>query len=80
MRQGCEVFVDRWIEEVQKLFINRDTDDVEELERRLCKVTTRACDQVDPKNVKAFDNKIMIDGQPHELTADGKPKKPDDDL
>ena len=40
----------------------------------------RKCVQVDPKNVKAFDNKIMIDGQPMELSADGKPKKPDDDL
>ena len=80
MKQGCDSFIDRFIEDIQKLFIRRDTDDVNILEQRLCKETTRACVEVDPKNVKAFDNKIMIDGQPHELGPDGKPKKPDEDL
>ena len=79
MKEGCDAFIDRWIEEIQKVFI-RNTQDVEVIEKRLCNEITRACVQVDPKNVKAFDNKIMIDGQPMELSADGKPKKPDDDL
>jgi hypothetical protein len=80
MKQGCDAFIDRFIEDIQKLFTRRDTDDVNVLESRLCKETTRACVEVDPKNVKPFDNKIMIDGQPHELGPDGKPKKPDEDL
>ena len=80
MKEGCDAFIDRWIEEIQKLFIRRKTEDISVLEHQLCYNVTRACVQVDPKNVKPFDNKIMVDGQPMELTADGKPKKADEDL
>ena len=65
MKEGCDAFIDIWIEEIQKVFIRRDT---------------KACVAVDPKNVKPFDNKIMVDGQPMELSPDGKPVKPDEDL
>ena len=80
MKEGCDAFIDIWIEEIQKVFIRRDTQDVEILERRLCQEITKACVAVDPKNVKPFDNKIMVDGQPMELSPDGKPVKPDEDL
>ena len=78
MKEGCSAFVDRWIEEIEKLFIRRKANDVSILEHQLCFEITRACVQVDPKNVKTFDNKIMFDGQPMELTSDGKPKNSDE--
>lgn len=67
------------MEEIQKLFI-RSTEDVSILEKKLCNEITRACVEVDPKNVKSFDNKIIIDGKPMFLTPDGKTKNPDEDL
>lgn len=69
MREGCEAFIDGWEEELEKVLINREND--EKPIQQLCYEITRACNNVDPTNVKPFDDQIWFDGQPKKL-KDGK--------
>jgi len=65
MRTGCEAFINGWEEQVEKVLIGRPDDETPI--RRLCYEITQACQDVDPTNVKPFDDQIFIDGQPKKL-------------
>lgn len=62
MREGCEAFVAAWDEEIPKVLINRENDEVPV--QKLCYEITKACENIDWNNVKQMDDSIMIDGQP----------------
>ena len=69
MKEGCEAFINGWEEKVEKVLINRPDDETPV--QRLCYDITKACANVDPTNVKPFDDQIMVDGQPKKI-KDGK--------
>ena len=65
MREGCEAFISGWEEEFVDVLVNRvDTDSAV---NKLCTEISHACLNVDPANVKAMDDTIMVDGQPKSL-------------
>ena len=65
MREGCEAFLNGWEEDLEKVLINRPDDQTPI--RKLCYEISKACDNVDPTNVKPFDDQIFIDGQPKKI-------------
>lgn len=77
MREGCEAFVNGWEEKIEKVLVNRVND--ERPVQELCYEITKACENVDPTNVKPFDDKIMVDGQPKSI-KDGQIQGDEDDL
>lgn len=78
MRTGCEAFLNGWEEEIEKALINRVDDETPI--QNLCFEITKACLNVDPKNVPRFDDQIMVDGQPKKINKDGKLQEEDEDL
>jgi len=65
MKEGCEAFLAGWEEDIVQVLVNRiDTDSAV---RQLCYDISQACQNVDPGNVKPFDDTIMIDGQPTKI-------------
>ena len=76
MKEGCEAFINGWEEQVEKVLINRPDDETPI--QRLCYDISKACQNVDPTNVKAFDDQIMVDGQPKKI-KDGKISENDDE-
>lgn len=62
MKEGCEAFLGAWEEELVEVLTNRPDDITPE--RKLCFEISKACINVDPGNVKNFDDNIMVDGQP----------------
>jgi hypothetical protein len=76
MREGCEAFVNGWEEQIEKVLINRPDDETPI--RKLCYEISKACEGVDPTNVKPFDDQIMMDGQPKKI-KDGKIQGDDDE-
>lgn len=76
MREWCEAFVNWWEEELEKVLTNRPDDQTPI--KKLCYEITKACENVDPTNVKAFDDQIFIDGQPKKI-KDGKVESWDED-
>lgn len=76
MRTGCDAFVSVWDQDIEKVLINREND--EKPIRDLCYEKTKACDNVDPSNVKKFDDQIFFDGQPKKI-KDGKIAENDDE-
>ncbi len=68
MKEGCEAFIAGWEEELIETLINRQ--DTESAVFRLCNEVSKACQDVDPGNVKPFDDTIMIDGQPTQIVIE----------
>ena len=66
MREGCEIFISGWMEELENVLIGREND--EKPIQELCYNVTHACVGVDPTNVKPFDDEMMIDGQPVKMS------------
>jgi hypothetical protein len=62
MREGCEIFISGWREELESVLIGRTDDEIPI--HKLCYEISQACVGVDPKNVKPFDNEMFVDGQP----------------
>jgi hypothetical protein len=62
MAEGCDIFIGIWMEEIEKVLTNRVNNQIPE--EQLCFNITKACVDVDPSNVKPFDDTIMVDGQP----------------
>jgi hypothetical protein len=65
MREGCEAFIAGWEDELVDVVANRQ--DTDSAVNKLCFEISKACDNVDPTNVKPFDDTIMIDGQPQKI-------------
>jgi MinD-like ATPase involved in chromosome partitioning or flagellar assembly len=65
MKEGCEAFLSGWEEEIVKVLVNRV--DNETPVQQLCYQISKACENVDPANVKPFDDTIMVDGQPQKI-------------
>jgi len=65
MREGCEAFLASWEDELVNTILHRTDSD--SAVQKLCYETTKACSGVDPSNVKAFDDTIMVDGQPQKI-------------
>lgn len=76
MREGCEAFINGWEEKIEKVLINRPDDETPL--RKLCYEITQACKDVDPTNVKPFDDQIFVDGQPKKI-KDGQISGEDDE-
>lgn len=62
MKEGCDSFFAGWEEELVKVLTNRPDDKTPI--QKLCYQITKACEEVDPSNVKNFDDTIMVDGEP----------------
>lgn len=77
MRTGCEAFVAGWDQEIEQVLTNRPDDQTPI--QKLCYEISKACDGVDPTNVKKFDDQIFIDNQPKKI-KDGKLVEDDEDL
>ena len=79
MKTGCEVFVGAYNDEVERVLIGRKLDlSTDDLIQDLCFKTTKVCENVDFKNIKAMDDTIMVDGEPvkiDELNKKNKKKK-----
>ena len=69
MREGCEAFLGGWEVLVENELMKRQNN--EDVVAKICNVLTRACHNVDPANAPKFDNKIMVDGQPVDVSPDG---------
>lgn len=65
MKEGCESFISGWEDELIKVLVNRTN--AEEPVQKLCYEITKACENVNPANVKPMDDTIMIDGQPQKI-------------
>lgn len=77
MREGCEAFVAAFDEDIPKVLINRENDQVPI--QKLCFEITKACEGVDFNNMKPMDDTIMIDGEPvkmSDLQSKEEPKTP----
>lgn len=66
MKEGCEAFVAAFNDEIPKVLINRDNDEVPI--KQLCYEITKACEGVDFNNMKSMDDTIMIDGEPVKMS------------
>lgn len=62
MKEGCEAFLSGWEEEMAKVLTNRSDDETPV--QKLCFEISQACANVDPSNVKKFDDTITVDGEP----------------
>jgi hypothetical protein len=62
MREGCEIFISGWREELENVLIGRSDDETPI--QKLCYEISHACVGVDPKNVKPYDDEMFVDGQP----------------
>jgi hypothetical protein len=67
MREGCEIFISGWREELENVLIGRPDDETPI--HKLCYEQSQACVGVDPKNVKPYDDEMFIDGQPVKIGA-----------
>ncbi len=65
MKEGCEAFLSGWEEDLIKVLINRTGPDTPV--NQLCYEISKACENVNPANVKPIDDTIMIDGQPQKI-------------
>jgi hypothetical protein len=65
MKEGCDAFLSGWEEDLVRVLVNRV--DTEGPVQQLCYDISKACEGVDPGNVKPFDDTIMIDGQPTKI-------------
>ncbi len=66
MREGCEIFISGWREELESVLIGRPDDETPL--RKLCYDISQACVGIDNKNVKPFDDQIYVDGQPVKIS------------
>ncbi len=68
MKEGCEAFIAGWEDELVEVLVNRK--DTESAVQKLCFEVSKACEGVDPANVKPFDDTIMVDGQPKKMVRE----------
>ena len=68
MKEGCEAFIAGWEDELVEVLVNRK--DTQSAVQKLCFEVSKACEGVDPANVKPFDDTIMVDGQPKKMVRE----------
>lgn len=61
-----------WEDEVEKALMNRQTNNADELEKKVCHQISEACKNVNVKDAPRFDDQIFVDGQPVPVGKDGK--------
>ena len=69
MKEGCEAFIMDWERVIERALITRH--DNKGVENYVCHQKSKACYNVDLKDVPRTDDQIFVDGQPVPI-KDGK--------